>query len=180
MSPTVVTLMIEPCIYDDLMIECPVYVCSRESKVRFHSSSALGPAPSEVAPDAHLAAVNRLPTDWLAYDEMTRLHRSALVKSCTVMSPVTVAIFAGPAKLPLDAVREAECSLYCECQYISSTHPHTRLTALFRDYPGEPVPEGKTNIWILLMQETVSGSGISWAVCKYAPRSKQITMASHH
>jgi len=36
-------------------------------------------------------------------------------------------------------------------------------------------------IWILLKQETVSGSGISWAVCKSAPRSRQITMpAPHH
>ena len=31
-------------------------------------------------------------------------------------------------------------------------------------------------IWILLKQETVSGSGISWAICKSAPRSRQITM----
>jgi len=30
-------------------------------------------------------------------------------------------------------------------------------------------------IWILLKQETVSGSGISWAMCKSAPRSRQIT-----
>ena len=36
-------------------------------------------------------------------------------------------------------------------------------------------------IWILLQQETVSGSGISWATCKFAPRSRQITMpAPHH
>jgi len=36
-------------------------------------------------------------------------------------------------------------------------------------------------IWILLKQETVSGSGISWAVCTSAPRSRQITMpAPHH
>jgi len=26
------------------------------------------------------------------------------------------------------------------------THAHTRLTALFWDYPGEPVSEGKTNL----------------------------------
>ena len=31
-------------------------------------------------------------------------------------------------------------------------------------------------IWILLKQETVSGSGISWAICKSASRSRQITM----
>ena len=30
-------------------------------------------------------------------------------------------------------------------------------------------------IWILLEQETVSGSDISWAICKSAPRSRQIT-----
>ena len=29
-------------------------------------------------------------------------------------------------------------------------------------------------IWILLKQETVSGSGISWAICKSAPRSRQL------
>jgi len=31
-------------------------------------------------------------------------------------------------------------------------------------------------IWILLKQKTVSGSGISWAICKSAPRTRQITM----
>ena len=33
-------------------------------------------------------------------------------------------------------------------------------------------------IWILLKQETVSGSGISWAICKSAPRSRQITITT--
>jgi len=36
-------------------------------------------------------------------------------------------------------------------------------------------------IWILLKQDTVSGSGISWVICKSAPRSRQITTpAPHH
>jgi len=36
-------------------------------------------------------------------------------------------------------------------------------------------------IWILLKQKTVSGSGISWAICKSAPRPREITMpALHH
>ena len=36
-------------------------------------------------------------------------------------------------------------------------------------------------IWILLKQETLSGSGISWAICKSALCSRQITMpAPHH
>jgi len=35
-------------------------------------------------------------------------------------------------------------------------------------------------IWILLKQETASGSGISWAICKSAPRPRQITMPESH
>ena len=36
-------------------------------------------------------------------------------------------------------------------------------------------------IWILLKQETVSGSGISWAICKSAPHSRLVTTpAPHH
>ena len=36
------------------------------------------------------------------------------------------------------------------------------------------------SIWILLKQETVSGSGISWAICKSAPCSRQITTPAPH
>jgi len=40
--------------------------------------------------------------------------------------------------------------------------------------------EDKANL-DLLEQEIVSGSGISWAICKYASHPRQITMpASHH
>jgi len=42
-----------------------------------------------------------------------------------------------------------------------------------RDYTGKP-------IWILLQQETVSGSGISWAICKSAPWPRQITTSTSH
>ena len=56
----------------------------------------------------------------------------------------------------------------------------TRLTALFGDYPGQPVPEKVKPIWILPKQETVSGTGISWAICKSAPRSRQITTTAPH
>jgi len=50
--------------------------------------------------------------------------------------------------------------------------------AFFQDNLGKPAPEkqnhsGKTNL-DLLEQETVSGSGISWAICKSAPRSRQM------
>ena len=64
---------------------------------------------------------------------------------------------------------------------LEHTHTHTRLTAIC---PGLPEWAGIRKvkpIWILLKQETVSGSGISWAICKSAPRSRQIaTPATHH
>jgi len=62
-----------------------------------------------------------------------------------------------------------------------NTHTHTRLTALC---PGLPRWAGTRKIkpiWILFEQETLSGSGISWAICRYAHHSRQITMpAPHH
>jgi len=63
------------------------------------------------------------------------------------------------------------------------THTHTYTHQFYgpldfvRDYPGEPVSEP---IWILLKQETVNGSGIRWAICKYAPRPRQIAMSAPH
>jgi len=51
--------------------------------------------------------------------------------------------------------------------------PFSSTTQLSRYQKGKP-------IWILLKQETVSGSGISWAICKSAPHSRQITMPSPH
>ena len=58
---------------------------------------------------------------------------------------------------------------------------HTRLTALFPGLPRWAGTRKEKPISILLKQETVSGSDISWAICKSAPRSRQITTpASHH
>ena len=42
------------------------------------------------------------------------------------------------------------------------THTHTRLTALYPGLPGSAGTRKVKPIWILLKQETVSGSGISW------------------
>lgn len=52
------------------------------------------------------AAVQALPTDWLIYDEMTRARRIANIRCCSVVTPVTVALFSGPARLPHNALEE--------------------------------------------------------------------------
>ena len=62
---------------------------------------------------------------------------------------------------------------------VSSTHTHIRLMAFCPGLPGWAGTRKVKSIWIPLKQEIVSGSGISWAICKSAPW--QITMpAPHH
>ena len=56
------------------------------------------------------------------------------------------------------------------------THTHTRLTALCPGLPGWAGTRKVKPIWILLKQETVSASGISWTIRKSAHRSRQIPM----
>jgi len=56
------------------------------------------------------------------------------------------------------------------------THTHIHFTAVW-------ILSGITWVgcWILLKQETVSVSGISWTISKLPPRSRQMTMpAPHH
>ena len=58
---------------------------------------------------------------------------------------------------------------------------HNRLTVLFLGLPGWAGTRKVKPIWILLKRETVSSSGISWAICKSAPCSRQTTTpAPHH
>jgi len=65
--------------------------------------------------------------------------------------------------------------------YEAREHTYTHLTALFPGLPGWAGTRKVKPIWILLKQETVSGSDISWAICKSAPHSKPITTpAPHH
>uniref|UniRef100_A0AAR2LDW1 RNA helicase n=1 Tax=Pygocentrus nattereri TaxID=42514 RepID=A0AAR2LDW1_PYGNA len=81
---------------------------AKEKKVRFHPTSVLSqPQYKKIPPaNAQAAAVESLPTDWLIYDEMTRAHRIASVRCCTVVTPLTVAVFGGCAKLPSTAFQE--------------------------------------------------------------------------
>ena len=55
----------------------------------------------------------------------------------------------------------------------SETLHYIHLTALFPGLPGWASIRNIKPILILRKQETVSGSGISWAICKSAPRSRQ-------
>jgi hypothetical protein len=92
----------------------------KEFKVMFHPSSTLRDCPK--SPHAsvaasHSAAVEALPSDWLIYEEISRSGRFCHVRCCTVVTPITVALFAGPARMPLDAVSEAESKWESGCMH---------------------------------------------------------------
>ena len=81
----------------------------------------------------------------------------------------------GPPSLIFELVIWSSHALQRHVLHLHHTHTPVERP-FFRDEPGKPVPER-----ILLKQETVSGSGINWAICKSASRSRQITTpASHH
>jgi len=64
---------------------------------------------------------------------------------------------------------------------VAHTHTHTRLTALCPGLPRWAGTRKVKPVWILLKQETMSGIGISWAICKSASHSRQITtLVPHH
>ena len=65
-------------------------------------------------------------------------------------------------------LHSTECHLVSKVSSINSHyHTHTHLTALFLGLPGWAGTRKVKPIWILPKQETVSGSGISWAICTY-------------
>ena len=72
--------------------------------------------------------------------------------------------------------------LFCRAyQCFQQANTHTRLQLLFPGLPWSAGTRKVKPIWMLLKQETVSGSDISWTICKSAPRSRQIiTPAPHH
>jgi len=103
------------------------------------------------------------------------------VSSCAVSEAHVACRFAIRSLWCATSLRDSaslSANQYTGSAYLS--HTHRRSAAFFsgttrvsRYQKGEP-------IWILLKQETVSGSGINWAICKSAPRSKNITMPAPH
>ncbi|KAM3599571.1 uncharacterized protein V6R79_008146 [Siganus canaliculatus] len=96
---------------------------NREKRVHFHPTSILSQPQFKENGPAKLAQA--YPTDWLIYDEMSRGHRIATVRCCSMVTAITVAIFAGHAKLPSSALQE----------------PAVQKTA---DSPQEDISDGET------------------------------------
>ncbi|XP_063990992.1 3'-5' RNA helicase YTHDC2-like [Diachasmimorpha longicaudata] len=83
----------------------------KESKVFFHPSSTLKEftkSTRTTSAQSHSASVHTLPSDWLIYEEMSRVGRFCHVKTVTLVNPITVALFSGPARLAMDTIYETE------------------------------------------------------------------------
>lgn len=80
-------------------------------KVFFHPSSTLREnlKPGRTSHGKSSTSVNQLPSDWIIYEEMSRTGTLCHVKNATLVNPITVALFSGPARLPMDVISEAEC-----------------------------------------------------------------------
>ncbi|KAM4527615.1 3'-5' RNA helicase YTHDC2 isoform 2-T3 [Odontesthes bonariensis] len=79
---------------------------NREKKVHFHPTSILSQL-QEFKENSQSSSAQAIPTDWLIYDEMSRGHRMASVRCCSLVTPITIAIFGGSAKLPCSVLQEA-------------------------------------------------------------------------
>ena len=107
-------------------------------------------------------------------DSSARVTRDSV--SCDSLAAGTV-LRENPTDDSTSAEQTPESRLY----FLNLGMLHTR--PFNGPFPGLPRLAGTRKvkpIWILLKQEKVSGSGISWTICKSAPRSRQITMPAPH
>ncbi|XP_038221277.1 3'-5' RNA helicase YTHDC2-like [Zerene cesonia] len=76
---------------------------SKEVKVAFHPSSTLhrggGVSGSQ-------KSVQSLPTDWVVFEEISRVGRFCFIRCNTLVTPLTVALFSGPLRLPAGALTQ--------------------------------------------------------------------------
>ena len=101
--------------------------------------------------------------------------------SATEVSLLPVIVCGTPCRHISGRARTTDVIVLLLLLLLHDTLLYTHLTALFLGLPRWAGVRKVKPIWILLKQETVSGSGISWAICKSATRSRQITPpAPHH
>jgi len=100
-------------------------------------------------------------------------------ESVELVNFVCQLLFLSPSRLwTMPMSPHGHCVTTESMQLYTHTHP---FNGPFPGLPGWAGTRKVKPIWILLEQETVSGSGISWTICKSAPRCRQITTpAPHH
>ena len=122
---------------------------------------------------------------WLIFIIITTVTVTFIAWICRTLHTPMAHILYRPSKIQQQKRQENERMPWpwpgdVKASSIKATQ-HTRLTALRPGLPRWASTRKVKPTWILLKQGTVSGSGISWAICKSAPHSRQITTpAPHH
>ena len=112
--------------------------------------------------------------DRVGNDEVGLLQGTGLTSLSHLLSRRRISVFGHVARLDVDTPANMALQLHTHTHTRPFNGPLSRTTRLAGTRKVKP-------IWILLKQETVSGSDISWATCKSASRSRQITTpAPHH
>jgi len=101
---------------------------------------------------------------------MSHIHLTISISAC--WSATSCSFLTGQVSLPCNILLVTK--LLYSLPHIQ--HPFNGPLGV----PGWAVTRNVKTVWILLKWETVSGSGISWAMCKSAPRPRQITTPAPH
>jgi len=158
-------------------------ICKRSSVVAVTCKPECGSRLLQVASNAKRSQFLRsLQPKIQCNSTMYQLLRTICLEQVTATRPISQQF----QLIQISCINPPVCSSLISTVHLPPsnhprTHTHTHhLTALC---PGLPRCAGTRKvkpIWILLKHETVSGSGISWAICKSAPRSRQITTPVPH
>ena len=107
--------------------------------------------------------------------------RILLVQSFTACMPLLTATSAFELGKRCSSFSQQSISVCLPENLAALARERDTFNGPFPGLPGWASTRKVKPICILLKQETVTGSGISWAICKSAPRSRQITTpAPHH
>jgi glycine/serine hydroxymethyltransferase len=81
-----------------------------EAKVGFHASSVLKQPNSgnKTVAEAQAAFLKDLPSDWILYEEMSRAGHICHIRTCTLVTPITVFLFAGSSHMAYDPQFDGE------------------------------------------------------------------------
>lgn len=121
----------------------------------------------------HATNVQSLPCDWLLYEEMSRTGRFCHVKVVTLVNPLTVALFSGPARLPMDVIYEAEGERYFTYVHgafsLYNINVCTKIMLLFA-----AVPESESDSEVDESHEGTIFKLDDWVVFKLDPETAQL------
>uniref|UniRef100_A0A3B3XD58 RNA helicase n=1 Tax=Poecilia mexicana TaxID=48701 RepID=A0A3B3XD58_9TELE len=122
---------------------------NREKKVHFHPTSVL--SQLQLKENNSSKSGQALPTDWLIYDEMSRGHRMASVRCCSLVTSITVAMFGGGTKLLSSTLHESVSVFY------SAENPLDDMS----DSDTEDLVEIKIDDWLVFGLERETAALVS-------------------